>query len=366
MEYAILYWLRHLEAGLSSSSSGQDELCKDLIESLEILVEQHWNNPTVEFNPTSNRIQEVLEAFSGCEKFQEIRQIILSTSRDLKTFGDVRTEQSALDMTDTVMGVRRCLEKVLNDHKDLITVNDLKIKYGTNLYRCPRFSCVYFTRGFSTPGERERHVGRHERPARCTDEHCRGSKIGFATQAQLERHLKETHPDMTERDHSFPTEEEVMESVRDDQPDLESSPEIEPPVIPVAELAADSASASTAVAPRSSQVNQSFKRQKTKQGYECEHCGKKFNKKWNWQSHLATHGGEQTFTCRLCTTTCARSGDLSRHMRLHNSDSSFTCGGVLMNGQSWGCGATFARADILRSHHKSKKGRQCVAERDSN
>ncbi|XP_014559892.1 hypothetical protein COCVIDRAFT_90530 [Bipolaris victoriae FI3] len=50
-------------------------------------------------------------------------------------------------------------------------------------------------------------------------------------------------------------------------------------------------------------------------------------------------------------------------MRLHDVDSAVTCGGVLSDGRRWGCGTNFARLDILRNHHKSRKDRQCIAER---
>jgi uncharacterized Zn-finger protein len=97
------------------------------------------------------------------------------------------------------------------------------------------------------------------------------------------------------------------------------------------------------------------------QEYECSHCSKKFTKRYNWQSHLKTHGPSQTFTCNTCGTTCARESDLNRHFKTHMGGNAFTCGGVLENGQAWGCGQSFNRADILRSHHKSKKGKKCIA-----
>jgi DNA-directed RNA polymerase subunit RPC12/RpoP len=107
------------------------------------------------------------------------------------------------------------------------------------------------------------------------------------------------------------------------------------------------------------------KRLKTKREYQCAHCDKIFTKKWNWESHLRTHGDNQRLQCPNCDQTCARQGDLARHMRLHDPDSAVKCGGVLPNGRRWGCGTNFARLDVLRTHHKSKKGRRCIAGRDS-
>jgi hypothetical protein len=374
MEYAILYWLRHLEAGLTSSSSGHTDLHEDLAESLEVLVEQHWNNPTAEIGSISNKTRDLLQMFSGCQSFLRIQLAVVLTDKELKHFGDTRPEQSALNFAGIVSAVRCRLETIVQGDTDVITADDLELKYGIHLFKCSRFSCKYFTYGFSTPEEREKHVGRHERPARCTDENCRGSKIGFATKAQLDRHLKENHPDVTERSHNFPTDEEIIESVRENLPEPEPEAEHEPECSPsidtaqpliVAEPAMDSALAEAT--PSSTRSREMAKRRKTaKQDYECVHCGKKFNKKFNWQSHLASHsGGDLRYPCLYCDKSCARHGDLVRHMKLHNPDSAVTCGGLLSNGQQWGCGTSFARADILRSHHKSKKGRRCVAERDA-
>ncbi|KAJ5021525.1 hypothetical protein J3E73DRAFT_156850, partial [Bipolaris maydis] len=107
------------------------------------------------------------------------------------------------------------------------------------------------------------------------------------------------------------------------------------------------------------------KRQRTKREHVCPHCDKIFTKKYNLDSHLATHGNSQRLECPHCDTTCARLGDFRRHLKLHNVNSAVTCGGVLPDGRKWGCGTNFARLDILRSHHKSRRGRQCVAQRDS-
>lgn len=365
MDYAILYWIRHLEAGLRSSSSEQDELHEDLAESLEMLVEQHWNNPTANVDLIPNRTRDTLETFNRCQKYQQIQLAVYLTDKELKYFGDTRPEQSALDFADVIPAIRQLLEMAFQNDADRGAADDLELKYGIHRFRCPRFSCKYFTEGFSTPEEREKHVERHERPARCTDEHCRGSKIGFATKAQLERHLKENHPDTTtERCYEFPTEEEISESVRENLPEPEPQPEHD---LPQSLLAAEPATAPAFLeaTPKPTQPREAFKRQKTKQDYECVHCGKKFNKKYNWQSHLASHSGGQQYSCPYCNKTCARSGDLSRHMRLHDPSSSVTCGGILSNGQRWGCGTSFARADILQTHYKSKRGRRCIAERDS-
>lgn len=373
MEYSILYWLRHLEAGMGSAPPDQDNIYQSLKESLDILIEQYWNEPAASIASisklTSKRTRDVLKHFSHHQNLSKIHLTLVLTDKELKHFGDVLPEYSALRIASTVKAVRRRIETYVLRSSNPDVAEALRNMYGSNLFKCPRFSCRYFTDGFSTLEEREKHVERHERPARCTDEHCRGSQIGFATQAQLDRHLKENHPDTTERHHNFPTDEEIVDSMR------EISPEPEPAIEDESQFVQQSEQPSAVpdpgddlmseqAEPQSKQLSEVARRQRKKQNYQCAHCDKNFTKKYNWKSHLRTHGENRRLECQYCDKTCARYSDLVRHMKLHDSNTAVTCGGILPGGRRWGCGTNFARLDILRTHHKSKKGRQCVAERD--
>jgi hypothetical protein len=361
MEYAILNWVRHLEAGLSSSPQDND-LLQEFIESCEALLENHWNNPIIE-PKIPKRTQDILAIFQSSPRHKQIQQAIASTQEQTKRFGSMRQDECALNFTDVVNGIRIQLESVISDSTNTSNENDLTMKYSTNLFRCPRFSCKYFTEGFASRFERDRHVERHERPARCTDRHCTGFIIGFATEAQLAKHLRETHPSATDQHNLFPTEEEVNESRRDYVLDMSSGPEethsfVEPDLNPDPTHESEAQEANKE---KQAQPSRSAKRTKTRQVFECSHCRKQFTKRYNWQSHLNIHGPTQALVCDICGTTCARDSDLSRHMRKHTAEKAFTCSGVLENGQAWGCGQSFVRPDILSSHHKSKKGQKCIA-----
>ncbi|CAN9258661.1 unnamed protein product [Alternaria alternata] len=435
MEYSVGYWLRHLEAGMIPAPPDQKNIYQSLTKSLETLVEQYWNDPTTSVasvtKSASKRTRDVLQQFSHHQSFRKIQLALVLTDSELEHFGNVLPGDSALRIASVVKAVRSCIETCVLRSSEPDVEEALRNMYGSNLFKCPRFSCRYFTDGFSTLEEREKHVARHERPARCTDEYCRGSQIGFATQAQLDRHLKENHPDTTERHHNFPTDEEILDSMREVSPESEAAimdeskrnhdfptdeetnasmrevsqePKVtikdDPerhqdylkeediihnmqglssgsksavagelefvPQLQQPPLVSDPAATRDSEQPEFErmQLEKTTKRLKTKREYQCAHCDKTFTKKYNWQSHLRTHGGNQRLQCPHCDRTCARQGDLARHMRLHNSDSAVTCGGVLSNGQTWGCGANFTRLDVLRTHHKSKKGRRCLAERE--
>ena len=375
MEYAVLNWVRHLEAGMSSEP-GLDKSTRGFLESFEGLLESHWRTPTIE-PKISKRTRDRLQIFQTSPRHKHIQQAVASTQEQIKRFGDMRPGEYALDLSEIVAAVRVQIESVVLNGADRSTGekiesldDELERKYGTNLFKCPRFSCKYFTQGFASKEEREGHVQRHERPFRCTDIHCTGF-IGFAKEEQLTRHLKETHPDPTNQD-SFPTEDEITESQREYVPETAVEFEETPPSIAEvpdadSDANAESESESESESDKATQPAQSSrpaKRTKTQTEFKCSHCDKTFTKRWNRDSHLKTHGVGEPLTCHICGTPCARQSDLTRHMKKHYRVKAFSCGGVLRNGQRWGCGQSFLRADILSNHHKSKKGKKCIAPRE--
>lgn len=374
MEYAVLYWIRHLEAG-SSMDSGLNDMTRGFIESFERLLENHWRAPSTE-PKISKRMRDWLQIFQFSPKHKEIQQVIASTNEQIKRFGDMRPGECALKLTEVVVGVRAQIESVVNNNSSGLIgetnsspEEDLDLKYGTNLFKCPRFSCKYFTDGFASSDERDGHIQRHERPFRCTDMHCTGF-IGFAKEDQLARHFKETHADISEQEQTFPTENEVAESQREYVPEADVAPEdtqsalIEGPTIDAtADIEADVEPASVQevnIIDQPAPNSRPAKRAKTQTEFKCSHCEKTFTKRYNRDSHLKTHGVGETFSCEICGMTFARQSDLTRHIKKHTMDKPFKCGGVLSSGQHWGCGQSFLRADILRNHHKSKRGKKCI------
>jgi uncharacterized C2H2 Zn-finger protein len=366
MEYAMIYWVRHLEAGLTSISKEEDVLLNGLAESLSVFVEHYWHNFTGTLK-IPKRTTELLRVLPDCENEGRLGQAIVSAKKQLKHFGEMRNEDRALDLSGAVAKVRTQIERFLSADEGTSNLDTLKPQYGVDLYKCPRFSCHYFTYGFSSESDRRKHVERHERPARCTDENCIGFQIGFATEAQLAKHIRDTHTVSANQEQEFPTEEEITLSIRkntedtlvNDQP-IESSTQTPEPEESEQESESEHASEPETISNAPQEDTVYAKRRKRQQEFTCEHCGKMFKKQYNWRSHLASHGGSQRFECSRCGTVLARLSDFNRHLRSHSGGKTYVCSGALNNGQPWGCGKAFARADILRSHHKSKKGQQCL------
>ncbi len=89
-------------------------------------------------------------------------------------------------------------------------------------------------------------------------------------------------------------------------------------------------------------------------------CHKTFSRKMNLKSHVqSTHEHKKPFQCSICMMSFARHSDRRRHERnQHKVSPGFVCGGVLKNGQRWGCGKVFKRKDGLLAHWRSQKARK--------
>ncbi|KAF2840800.1 hypothetical protein M501DRAFT_1014799 [Patellaria atrata CBS 101060] len=94
--------------------------------------------------------------------------------------------------------------------------------------------------------------------------------------------------------------------------------------------------------------------------FQCNLCPKRFTRAYNLRSHLRTHTDERPFVCSVCGKAFARQHDRKRHEGLHSGEKKFVCKGVLKDGNNWGCGRRFARADALGRHFRSEAGRVCI------
>jgi uncharacterized Zn-finger protein len=352
MDYAVLYWIRHLEAGIGNSDD-PGQLIGQLAESLEVFIDHHWSSPTIS-STASKRIKEKLQSFTSFAFYDKLEQVVVSTRKQLSYFGKIKKEEIALDLIDTVGDVRKVLERIISSPVEDYIQKEIEQKYGVNLFKCPRFSCKFFTTGFSSAGERDKHIQKHDRPFQCTNETCAGFVLGFTSAAELKKHIANTHSKASQ-DQDFPTEQDILHSIQNNEPEEQPTTEVVEPM----EVEPEPEEPEPLVPEPEPQRLPPRKRSRQKE-FKCEYCAKVYTKRYNLQSHLLSHSAARPHQCGTCGKGFARLNDYRRHLNRHTGETSHACRGVLKNGQHWGCGKSFARADILGNHHKSKKGQACL------
>ncbi|KAF7532343.1 hypothetical protein G7054_g8019 [Neopestalotiopsis clavispora] len=363
MDYAVLFWLRHLEVGVLLADGGNIELMNELRESLEIFVSQYWSDMTAIY-PLAKRYSEKLQYFKALPFYDQLEQAIAATKQQQKDFGDKRVEEDSLKITRMVCSVRKAIETIASGDLEENDRETIEKRYGTNIFKCPRFSCQFFTTGFASSTDRNEHISQHERPFRCSQETCYGYTFGFSSTVDLEKHLKEFHSEVAIQDEEFPTLEDIHVSIMDRQKAAGTSGVSDPPSSedgmiddPITTgVEGDASEAESEVEPQ----YQSWLKRARQTEFQCPHCNAVYNKRYNLQSHLLSHESQRSHVCLICLAGFARPNDLKRHMNTHTGDRSFVCRGFLRNGQSWGCGRSFARADTLNKHHESRVGRACI------
>lgn len=202
MDYAVLCWILHLEAGIVQAND-HEQLMKQLAESLEMFINLHWSSPSAT-SEVSKRNRERLQFFKALPFYDKLEQIVISTEKQLKFF-KIRKEEIALNLIDIVGDVRKVLERIASSPMEASVQQGIEQKYGSNLFKCPMFSCKFFTTGFSSAEERDKHVGKHDRPFRCKDETCEGFIFGFTSTVERDKHIKETHSTAAIQDQECPT-----------------------------------------------------------------------------------------------------------------------------------------------------------------
>jgi len=308
-DYAVVCWVLHLLAALSEPSLGN--FLTDISEGLEVFLDLHWNEAAGEHHATKT-LEEKLRPLRAFAEYGRLSRAVVSSKRQLAAHSSGPAADDALDLKDVTSSLRGALEEVAGSG-DQSERERITTFYGSAVYKCPRPNCQHFFDGFATAQERNQHVSRHERPFLCSIENCPMGSFGCVTKAALENHMWETHGIYISTTEEFP---DILKRSR--------------------KRSADAAAT-----------------------FSCHVCHRRYTQNKNLRAHLRTHT-EQSFACPVCHKTFARKYDCGRHQRAHSGENVFSCAGVLNNGTRWGCNRSFARADILKEHFRTKAGRQCT------
>ena len=309
-DYASSCWALHLMSGIPSPGAG--ETLDHLRETLETFVELHFSS-TSKTLTVPKKVKESLSSFQTSEVYHQISQAVVWSKKQLGSYGQGPNPDEALDLSQVTERIRSVLENMRSQPLPKADLEKLHQFYGTNWFKCPRVNCYYYHQGFRAADQREHHVQRHERPFLCVVNGCHMEIFGCTTEDELKKHLFEYHG-------------------------IDVCDEVEFPDPPKAQ-------------PSNTAKNPAI--------YACHLCSKKFTRNHNLKSHLRAHEGTKPFSCGVCGESFTRKYDCDRHERGHGNKL-YVCLGNLKDGSTWGCRTSFARADKLADHLRSKTGQNCI------
>ncbi|OQD95723.1 hypothetical protein PENSOL_c019G09356 [Penicillium solitum] len=385
MEYSVIHWVRHLEGAIAEASrriertkaeaarpreSTPEELdalkpyealreedypgiMAPLAESLGVFIDLHWSPPK-RYLEVSARNKKRLQVFQDATFYEQLEQIVVSTKKQLHSFGPLKQDGFTLNLFNLVGDIREGIEKIVST--DPSSEKDMIQKYGDNPFRCPRFSCQFFFSGFPSSEKRDEHISRHDRAWRCSDEKCTSFTFGFVSETSLKRHMRDAHPDASQSQ-GFPSDKDIELSLRQRTPTIQATPQRAPEVQNAQAVQAAPDILVHTHEPSSSDSEPEVrptKRPKTreKQDFKCPHCAKDFKRLFNLKSHLLTHTADRPFSCDICQKRFSRKNDCNRHKKIHSGEKDWVCEGCLVS---------FVRADMLNNHHRAPIGQACLA-----
>lgn len=316
-DYAIAFWAFHLEKCLPEMHKSNPERFEELATTLELFLDEQCSR-NKKPHALPNNLKQRLIPLEEYSFYERACSAIIAQRARLRPTGKTPTDGEDLWVLKSISRMRAILEGLL--HSSTSSPDKLALLeqlYGPNRFKCERLSCQFFYRGFPTESQRKQHVDKHERAYTCLEEGCPQSTIGCLTADDLEKHMSNSHGIQTQGDDT-------------DLPDDPGTTEL------------------------------GSKAKKTPRTFRCTRCRQRFTRANNLRSHLRTHTDERPFVCDVCGRAFSRRQDRLRHEQLHSGEKNFVCQGKLKDGNGWGCGRRFARADALGRHFRCEAGRVCI------
>lgn len=417
LDYALVSWPQHLIRAFQDKDdhgvpNDFQDCCKNLTESLRSFLKSRWTEPKCKPRIPKSVVTTVssvpgLNQDSNSELRKRLLLTLACMHRLTSTWLKDDYSSPTLVLLDTVPTIRAQIEELATENPQ-----DYRIRkyYGESLFKCTKLCCDWYSRGFCTAREREKHVAKHERPYRCRYWNCTWARMGFTNQGDLDKHIEDYHTsNVKDDDFSWPDEEsqadtapqhegsqmhqmhtascecqtcksgqivyqdlcaETQQDTIDRVESVESTSDADIDTDHVSE----GTSAQIEIEPDPNRDDMSENEiiesiddgddvqppQQTAIPFQCRICSKTFTRRFNLNGHLRAHADDRPYACSHCDKTFHRQHDRNTHQRLHSGERNFVCHGVLQSGGEWGCGKSFSMAKTLLRHYRSEKGRRCV------
>ena len=195
-DYAIAHWLDHVESCTSQPLPLEAISLEGLAQKLESFFIIHGLDSPPD-----------LSVFTDL-RFHRIRH--LDFTKRLEGLAHLARQrestQKYLDLEAQLRRRRALYEDIVINAKphDEALRRNLLLK-ASGWFKCPHKHCDFFFDGFSDSKDRDEHISQHERPFRCSFQECLHAKLGYATEKDMKRHEKLSHPTGQNSEWAFPT-----------------------------------------------------------------------------------------------------------------------------------------------------------------
>ena len=195
-DYAIAHWLDHVDSCTSQPLPLEDISLERLAQKLELFFFIHGLDSPPDF-PVSSDL-----------RFHGIRHLASA-----KRLGGLEHLARQRESNEKYLDLEAQLRRRRSVYEDIVTNADPSDEvFRRNLllnasgwFKCPQKHCDSFFDGFPDSKDRDKHISQHERPFRCSFQECLHAKLGYATEKELKRHEKTSHPTGQNLEWTFPT-----------------------------------------------------------------------------------------------------------------------------------------------------------------
>ncbi|KAI8290726.1 hypothetical protein K4K60_004578 [Colletotrichum sp. SAR11_57] len=276
-DYAMSQWYRHIISVLencrsvfdTNTSRFQSPTATSFQVALEKFVSSHDKDlkPFPEPDVSSELDHTYIDTFKD---LHSIYPLLLRLWNHIylhqKESTEERNRVGIARLDDTLKSHRGVIEKEFKPDSKTVNNDTMEDYYGPNLFKCSRTLCKFFHHGFNNKKDRDSHQNRHDRPYPCPlEERCGFAPVGFSSNKDRQRHVRNYHPDLSEAPSAFLQMSRRVESAK----------------------------------------------------FKCSICDKSFTRNINLKGHERSHFGERPYACSHCGKAFARLNDCRRHERIH-------------------------------------------------
>lgn len=274
-DYACSQWHSHIEkvilkcGNLFLDNNYSQSHGKLFDSALQEFIDQHRDDLTMDHHPDSPKTTPELAKFSEFPFYPNLCTLWNHIyTHERKPF-EIRNTVGIERIQKAMMDNRTTLENNFTPSDNACINDTIADYYGPNLFKCKRRLCDFFHLGYDKHENRDTHNNRHDRPYQCPSQ-CNAAPIGFSSKKDLERHVRQYHPNLS-----------------------------------------DGPSAFAALRIRTGPGK-----------FSCNICGKDFTRKITQIGHERSHFGERPYKCPHvnCDKAFTRLSDCRRHQNIHSRE----------------------------------------------